>query len=217
MSLFFLHPQIRFQPENRLVNKAASSPSSMKNEFLAEPVILDNPIRRSNRNLQFRLHRGAESSRKETKAELEKRKRRARIWNRKPTTEENASRYYSCTGKLRLPVPGRSFSFLAPPPPPLTPDSVPLLWILLEPSRDLEKYFSARSFSSPRGRGSDSEGRKGRKGDRLRCEEGWETEGEVSAPFPCLLHRSVEVSTHNQFMKHREATVLGGCRLKQVV
>lgn len=46
MSLFFLHPQIRFQPENRLVNKAASSPSSMKNEFLAEPVILDNPIDR---------------------------------------------------------------------------------------------------------------------------------------------------------------------------
>lgn len=157
-----------------------------------------------------------EEIRKSWKAGNGKEEKKEKSSNRELTTSgrENVSRYYSCTGKLCLPVSRKKLFFPSP-------DTLPQTeFFSLFPSfilsRNPEKYFSTRSFSRvyaiPR-----SMGRRGRMGEekgksrRYRWEEDTSSEESgkntkrlflflVSQPPPPP-PLSAEVSTHNRFMK----------------
>lgn len=182
----------------------------------------------------LRLRRLVESSREEIrkswKAEYRGRERRKirglrrkeKLVSRieKLTTRECESLLF---GKLCLPVfPEEAFLL----PRPLTRYSFPSLSLSLSffPLAIPEKYFSSRTFSrvyaiprSMRGMGEEEEGKKISAERRSRVKRAGRARN-VCFFFSCLSRPplsaklSVEVSAHNQFMEHREATVLARAR-----
>lgn len=182
----------------------------------------------------LRLRRLVESSREEIrkswKAEYRGRERRKirglrrkeKLVSRieKLTTRECESLLF---GKLCLPVfPEEAFLL----PRPLTRYSFPSLSLSLSffPLAIPEKYFSSRTFSrvyaiprSMRGMGEEEEGKEISAERRSRVKRAGRARN-VCFFFSCLSRPplsaklSVEVSAHNQFMEHREATVLARAR-----